>query len=83
MEIVSDLKYFCKKSITSIFQFDTDTTFLIKKVSNQKCDTGPKWVNTTLKSIKQINFKNCLKFLSTFNVPEAFSEPCQTPYENS
>ena len=36
-------------------------------------------INTTLESIKQMNFKNCLKFLSTFNFPEAYSQPCETP----
>ena len=35
-------------------------------------------INTTLESIKQMNFKSFFNFLSTFNVPEAYSEPCET-----
>ena len=62
-----------------MFQFDTDTTFLIKKLSSQLFANYLFPINTILESIKQMNFKSCLRFLSTFNVPEVFSEPRQTP----
>ena len=52
---------------------------LIKKLSSQLFANYLFPINTTLESIKQLNIKGCLRYLSTFNVPEAFSEPCQTP----
>ena len=80
MEIVKGLQYFCKKKFyLNISQFDTDTTFLIKKLFNQLFASFLFPINTALKQIKQMNFKSCLKFLSTFNVPEVLTEPCKTP----
>ena len=75
MEVVNGSQYFCKKNTS---QFDTDTTFLIKKLSDQLFSNYLFPINTTPESIKQMNFKSCLKFLSTFNVPDAYSEPCRT-----
>ena len=37
------------------------------------------FIITTLESINQMNFKSCLKSLSSSNVLEAYLEPCQTP----
>ena len=53
--------------------------FLIKKLSNQLFVIYLFPIKTTLKLIKQMNFKSRLKFLSTFNIPEAYSESCQKP----
>ena len=60
------------------FMGNPDTCF-IKKLSNQLYANYLFPINKTLESIKQMNFKSCLKFLSTFNVPEVYSELCQTP----
>ena len=49
--------------------------FLIKHLSNQLFTNYLSPTSTTLESIKQMNFKSRLKLLSTFNVPEAYSEP--------
>ena len=71
MEIVNSLQYFCKKSIALI---PHGHHVLIKKLSNQLFANYLFPIKTTLEPIKQMNFKSCLKFLSSFNVPEAYSE---------
>ena len=71
MEIANSLQYFCKKSIASI---PHGHHVLIKKLSNQLFANYLFPIKTTLEPIKQMNFKSCLKFLSSFNVPEAYSE---------
>ena len=68
------------KSVNSIpHSSPQGTTILIKRLSNQLFANHLFPTNTTMESIKQMNFKSCLKFLLTFNVPEVYSEPCQTP----
>ena len=56
-----------------------DTSFLVKSLSNQLFAKYLYPIDTTLESIKQMNFKSCLRFLSTFDDLEGYPEPCQTP----
>ena len=79
MEIVNGLQHFCKKNYyLNTSQVDTDTMFLIRKLSNQLFANYLFPINTILEPIKQMYFKSYFKFLSIFNVSEAYSEFYQT-----
>ena len=61
METVTAYRIFVKKYNLNNSKVDTDTTFLIKQLSNQLFANYLFSINTTLESIKQINFKSFLK----------------------
>ena len=69
MEIVSDLQYYCKKVFPQYFSLTWTPRFWSKSYLISYLQI----IYTTLESIKQINFKSCLRFFQIFNVLEAFS----------
>ena len=69
MEIVSDLQYYCKKVFPQYFSLTRTLRFWSKSYLISYLQI----IYTTLESIKQINFKSCLRFFQIFNVLEAFS----------